>query len=148
MHREGDTASDHRQTLEFLRGLQDVSIGPSTPRIAYKAACLRTAQVSSQAVSEVPKPATIDTTCIRVGLERGDAEMIEAAGPCLCWTGFRGSDAPSDSIAWYAKLGAGFYYRPRPAGVGAQGAAADGIAGGRAMADVHAAMARSCEMPY
>jgi hypothetical protein len=113
-------ASDHRRTLEFFYvGLQEV-VDPDTVdrhELLYNASVLaHHAQVSSHAVSELPTPATLATTFDSFVLDASqtaDSEMMEAAGAqCLLLAGFFEDQMRGrHSIAWYAKLGAGFYYR-------------------------------------
>lgn len=112
-------ASDHRQTLEFFYvGLQEV-VDSSVDRheLLYNASVLaHHAQVSSHAVSELPTPASLATTFDTFVLDAsqtGDADMMEAAGAqCLLLAGFfEDQMRRRHSINWYARLGAGFYYR-------------------------------------
>jgi hypothetical protein len=112
-------ASDHRQTLEFFYvGLQEV-VDPTVDRheLLYNASVLaHHAQVSSHAVGELPTPATLTTTFdtfVLDGSRAADAATMEAAGAqCLLLAGFFEDQMRGrHSISWYAKLGAGFYYR-------------------------------------
>lgn len=112
-------ASDHRQTLEFFYvSLQEV-VDPTVDRheLFYNASVLaHHAQVSSHAVNELPTPATLTTTFdtfVLDGSRAADAATLESAGAqCLLMAGFFENQMRGrHSISWYAKLGAGFYYR-------------------------------------
>jgi len=111
--------SDHRQTFEFFYvGLQGV-VDPTVDRqeLLYNASVLaHHAQVSTHAETEVATPASLADTFDNFVLDtsRGaDGEMMEAAGvQCLLLAGFFEDQMRArHTISWYAKLGAGFYYR-------------------------------------
>ena len=112
-------ASDHKQTLEFfIVGLQEVC-APDVDRqeLLYNASVLaHHAQVSTRSPVDLPTPATLtevfDTFVCDTSLGR-DSMMMEAAGAqCLLLAGFFADQMKvRHHIAWYAKLGAGFYDR-------------------------------------
>ena len=112
-------ATDRRQTLEFFFvGLQELS-EPDVDRdeLLYNASVLaHFAQVSTQAVSDVPTPGNLgdvfDTFVLDTTL-LNDTVMMETAGAqCLLLAGFfEDQTRRRHRIRWYAELGAGFYRR-------------------------------------
>jgi hypothetical protein len=112
-------ATDDRRALEFfVVGLRDVS-EPTVDglELLYNASVLaHYAQVSTNAGSDVPAPATLTDVFDRFVTDaslRQDAHMMETAGAqCLLLAGFfEGQMRQRHNIRWYASLGAGFFSR-------------------------------------
>ena len=112
-------ASDHRLTFEFFyRGLQELA-DPTVDHqeLLYNASVLaHYAHVSTHAVGELPAPTSLAKVFDAFVLDTShtaDGEMMEVAGAqCLLLAGFFEDQMRGrHSIGWYAKLGAGFYYR-------------------------------------
>jgi hypothetical protein len=120
-------AVDHRRTLEFFFvGLKDVS-EPTVDRqeLLYNASVLaHYAQVSTAADADFPTPSALGSVFdhfVADTTSAADAGMMETAGThCLLMAGFfEDQMRRRHNVAWYAKLGAGFFYRaahlePRP----------------------------------
>lgn len=112
-------ASDHRQTFEFffvsLQGVVDPSV--DRQELLYNASVLaHHAQVSSQAEGEMRTPTSLSDTFDHFVLDAAhadDGNSMEAAGAqCLLLAGFfEDQMRRRHAIAWYAKLGAGFFYK-------------------------------------
>jgi hypothetical protein len=112
-------AVDERKTLEFFFvGLKDVSEADVDQReLLYNASVLaHYAQVSTQSDTEFPTPSALGTVFDHfVGTPEApiDAEMLETAGShCLLMAGFFEAQMKQrHNVRWYARLGAGFYFR-------------------------------------
>lgn len=112
-------AVDSRQTLEFfVLGLQDVAEAPvDRQELLYNASVLaHYAQVSTAADTEFPTPAALETVFDTFVLPADgvvDATLLETAGThCLLLGGFFADQmARRHNVAWYARLGAGFFHR-------------------------------------
>ena len=112
-------AVDERKTLEFFfLGLKDVSeAGVDRQELLYNASVLaHYAQVSTHADADFPTPAALGTVFDHfVGTAEApvDAEMLETAGShCLLMAGFFEDQMKQrHNVRWYARLGAGFYFR-------------------------------------
>lgn len=111
--------SDHRQTFEFFYvGLQGV-VDPTVDRqeLLYNASVLaHHAQVSSHSETEMPTPTSLADTFDHFVMDSShasDPEMMEtAAAQCLLLAGFfEDQMRRRHAIGWYARLGAGFFYR-------------------------------------
>jgi hypothetical protein len=112
-------SSDHRQTFDFFYvGLQGV-VDPTVDRqeLMYNASVLaHHAQVSSHADSATPTPSSLSSTFDNFVLDAshaGDSDMMETAGAqCLLLAGFfEDQMRHRHTISWYARLGAGFYFK-------------------------------------
>ena len=112
-------ATGERQALDFfVVGLRDVS-GPSVDQreLFYNASVLaHYAQVSTEAVTDLPAPASLADVFDRFVLDTRlyrDGHMMETAGAqCLLLAGFfEGQMRRHHNIRWYATLGAGFFSR-------------------------------------
>jgi hypothetical protein len=110
---------DHRRTLEsFFVGLKDVS-EPDVDRqeLLYNASVLaHYAQVSTRSDTEFPTPAALGAVFDHFVVDSSaavDADMMEiAASHCLLMAGFfEDQMRRRHNVAWYAKLGAGFFFR-------------------------------------
>jgi hypothetical protein len=112
-------ATDAKRALEFfVVGLRDVSESSvDGQELLYNASVLaHYAQVSTQAVSDVPAPATLADVFDRFVTDaslRQDPHVMETAGAqCLLLAGFfEGQMCRRHNIRWYASLGAGFFSR-------------------------------------
>ena len=112
-------AVDERKTLEFFfLGLKDVSeAGVNQQELLYNASVLaHYAQVSTHAEGDFPTPAALGAVFDHfVGTSEApvDAEMLETAGShCLLMAGFFEDQMKHrHNVRWYARLGAGFYFR-------------------------------------
>ena len=116
---KGLLASDRRQTLEFFfLGLQEIS-DPGVDRVEllYNASVLaHFAQVSTQAVSDVPTPANLsdvfDAFVMNTTLLQDPVMMETAGAQCLLLAGFFEQQMlRRHQIRWYSELGATFYRR-------------------------------------
>lgn len=112
-------AVDHKQALEFFyAGLQDVA-DPAADRqeLLYNASVLaHHAQVSTHAHSDLPTPANLSVVFDTFVLDPGQARngvMLETAGAqCLLLAGFFQDQMQGrHQLAWYSRLGAGFFQR-------------------------------------
>jgi len=112
-------ATGERQALAFfVVGLRDVS-GPAVDQreLFYNASVLaHYTQVSTEAVSDLPAPASLADVFDRFVLDtrlHHDGHMMETAGAqCLLLAGFfEGQMRRRHNIHWYATLGAGFFSR-------------------------------------
>ena len=112
-------AIDDRQALEFFFiGLKDVSDpGVDRQELLYNASVLaHYAQVSTQAVVEMPAPANLSAVFDNFVLDSTlvhDCLLMETAGAqCLLLAGFFEDQMRGRyNIRWYAELGAGFFSR-------------------------------------
>lgn len=112
-------AVDSRKTLEFfVLGLQDVAEAPvDRQELLYNASVLaHYAQVSTASDADFPTPASLETVFDTFVLPVDgaiDATLLETAGThCLLLGGFFEDQMKRrHSIAWYARLGAGFFHR-------------------------------------
>jgi hypothetical protein len=112
-------AVDERRTLEFfVLGLSDICEHEvDRQELFYNASVLaHYAQVSTQAESDVPAPATLGAVFDQFVLDNtlsDDGPMLEtAAAQCLLLAGFFEDQMRTrHSIRWYAELGAGFFGR-------------------------------------
>lgn len=112
-------AVDHRRTLEFFFvGLKDIS-EPTVDRqeLLYNASVLaHYAQVSTGSESEFPTPAVLGSVFdhfVADTTSNADAGLMETAGThCLLMAGFfEDQMRQRHNVAWYARLGAGFFFR-------------------------------------
>jgi hypothetical protein len=112
-------AVDERQALEFfVHGLADIcETRVDRQELVYNASVLaHYAQVSTQAVTELPAPSTLSIVFDQFVLDStlgDDGPMLETAGAqCLLLAGFFEDQMKQrHSIRWYAELGAGFFGR-------------------------------------
>lgn len=112
-------AVDTRKTLEFfVLGLQDVAEAPvDRQELLYNASVLaHYAQVSTASDTDFPTPAALETVFDTFVLPTDgavDATMLETAGThCLLLGGFFENQMKRrHNVAWYGKLGAGFFHR-------------------------------------
>ncbi len=112
-------AVDQRKTLEFFfLGLKDVSESDvDRQELLYNASVLaHYAQVSSHSDTDFPTPPALGAVFDHfVGTPDApvDAEMLETAGAhCLLMAGFFADQMKQrHNVQWYARLGAGFYFR-------------------------------------
>jgi hypothetical protein len=112
-------AVDHRRTLEFFFvSLKDVS-EPSVDRqeLLYNASVLaHYAQISTGSETEFPTPAALGSVFdhfVADSTSTVDAGLMETAGThCLLMAGFfEDQMRRRHNVAWYARLGAGFFFR-------------------------------------
>ncbi|MEZ5289571.1 MAG: hypothetical protein R2745_00670 [Vicinamibacterales bacterium] len=112
-------AVDHRRTLEFFFvGLKDVSeASVDRQELLYNASVLaHYAQVSTAADAEFPTPAALGSVFdhfVADTTSAADPRLMETAGThCLLMAGFFEDQMRHRyNVAWYARLGAGFFHR-------------------------------------
>lgn len=112
-------ASDHRRTLEFFfTGLKDVcESAVNRQELLYNASVLaHYAQVSTTATSDLPTPAALGSVFDHFVVDTTvpcTAALMETAGThCLLMAGFfEDQMRRRHNVAWYARLGAGFFHR-------------------------------------
>jgi hypothetical protein len=112
-------AVDHRRTLEFFFvGLKDVSEADvDRQELLYNASVLaHYAQVSTRCDGDFPTPAALGAVFDHFVVDPTtavDADMMEIAGThCLLMAGFfEDQMRRRHNVAWYAQLGAGFFFR-------------------------------------
>jgi len=119
----------------FFEHLRDVSDEPDAPEaeLLYNASVLAHFATTSAATVDFPRAPTSLTTVFDLFVldqsEQIDPDILEAAASqCLLLTGFFGAQLRSrHNLAWYARLGAGFFERAAilaAAGAGRQGGGA------------------------
>jgi len=116
---KGLLATDRRQALEFFfLGLREIS-DPGVDRVEllYNASVLaHFSQVSTQALTDVPAPASLsdvfDAFVLNTTLFEDPVMMETAGAQCLLLAGFFEQQMRRrHQIRWYSELGASFYRR-------------------------------------